>query len=134
MQCTIHFVMHSLKALLVALLTGEVRLYNENVLVATLHLGEPLTALRFGSYGREESALVTVGTSGASPSNATPPVPCHPAIPYPPSCSPASCHPVSSILLPCILRPASCILHPAILHPATLPSTLRPTSRRRADH
>ena len=109
MQCTIHFVMHSLKALLVALLTGEVRLYNENVLVATLHLGEPLTALRFGSYGREESALVTVGTSGESPSNATPPVHCHPAIPYPPSC-----------------YPASCIMHPAPCHPAPRHPTLHP--------
>jgi len=55
----------TLKALLVALLTGEVRLYNENHLVAKLQMGEPLTAMRFGSYGREESALITVGTSGA---------------------------------------------------------------------
>ena len=36
------------------------RLYSENHLVAKLQMGEPLTAMRFGSYGREESALITV--------------------------------------------------------------------------
>ena len=41
------------------------RLYNESHLVAKLQMGEPLTAMRFGSYGREESALITVGMSGA---------------------------------------------------------------------
>jgi len=55
----------SLKALLMGLANGEVRLYNEKHLIATLAIGEPLTALRFGSYGREESALICVGASGA---------------------------------------------------------------------
>ena len=40
---------------------NQVRLYSENHLVAKLQMGEPLTAMRFGSYGREESALITVG-------------------------------------------------------------------------
>ena len=45
--------------------TGEVRLYNEKVLIASLQVGEPITALRFGCYGREEAALIAVGTSGS---------------------------------------------------------------------
>jgi len=55
----------NLKALLVALLNGEVRLYNVNHLVATLQVQEPITALRFGYYGREESAMIAVGRSGS---------------------------------------------------------------------
>ena len=48
----------SVRALLVGLSTGEVRLYNEKVLIASLQIGEPVTALRFGCYGREEAALI----------------------------------------------------------------------------
>jgi len=55
----------SVKALLLGLANGEVRLYNEKHLIATLQIGEPLTALRFGSYGREESALICIGASGS---------------------------------------------------------------------
>jgi len=55
----------SLKALLLGLASGEVRLYSEKHLIATLQVGEPLTALRFGCYGREESALICVGQSGS---------------------------------------------------------------------
>ena len=32
---------------------------------ASLQVGEPITALRFGCYGREEAALIAVGTSGS---------------------------------------------------------------------
>jgi Bardet-Biedl syndrome 1 protein len=53
------------KALIVGLTTGELRLYNEKELLATLRLGEPMTACRFGSYGREEGCLALVGASGA---------------------------------------------------------------------
>jgi len=53
------------KAMLVGLASGEVRLYAEKHLVATLHLNEPMTGLRFGCYGREEGALALVGASGA---------------------------------------------------------------------
>jgi hypothetical protein len=53
------------KAMLVGLTSGEVRLYAEKHLVATLHLNEPMTGLRFGCYGREEGALALVGASGA---------------------------------------------------------------------
>jgi Bardet-Biedl syndrome 1 protein len=53
------------KGLLLGLTSGEVRLYNEKSLIAQLRIEEPLTAMRFGTYGREESALALVGASGA---------------------------------------------------------------------
>jgi len=55
----------SAKALLLGLASGELRLYSERHLVATLRLGEPITAMRFGSYGREEGSLLAVSASGA---------------------------------------------------------------------
>ena len=56
----------NLRALLVGLNTGEVRLYHEKSLVATLQLGHSITALRFGAYGREEAALICIGDAGSS--------------------------------------------------------------------
>ena len=55
----------SVKALLAGLANGEVRLYNDKLLIASLQINEPLSALRFGCYGREESALVAVTTTGS---------------------------------------------------------------------
>jgi len=55
----------NIRALLVALSTGELRLYHEKHLVATLQFSEPITAMRFGAYGREEAALTVIGASGA---------------------------------------------------------------------
>ena len=55
----------NLRALLVGLNTGEVRLYHEKSLVATLQLGHSITALRFGAYGREEAALICIGDAGS---------------------------------------------------------------------
>jgi Bardet-Biedl syndrome 1 protein len=53
------------KAILISLATGEVRLYNEKHLIATMRIDEPVMACRFGSYGREEGCLAVIGTSGA---------------------------------------------------------------------
>jgi len=53
------------KALLVGLSSGEVCLYAEKQLVASLRINEPVTALRFGQYGREEGCLAVVGASGS---------------------------------------------------------------------
>jgi len=53
------------KALLVGMRSGEVCLYNEKQLIASLRINEPVTALRFGSYGREEGCLAVVGASGS---------------------------------------------------------------------
>ncbi|KAJ1632773.1 bardet-Biedl syndrome 1 family protein [Pavlovales sp. CCMP2436] len=54
----------SAKALLVSLHNGEVRLYSEKTVVATLHVDDPAVGMRFGAYGREEAALALVGKAG----------------------------------------------------------------------
>jgi Bardet-Biedl syndrome 1 protein len=51
--------------MLLGMANGEVRLYHEKHLVAQLRINEPVTALRFGSYGREEGCLAIVGASGS---------------------------------------------------------------------
>lgn len=56
--------LRSVKALLVGLENGEVRLYNEKSLVTTLKLDDAPVSLRFGPYGREEGALIAVGKAG----------------------------------------------------------------------
>ena len=43
---------------LVGLSNGQVHMYNEKWLVATLNVDGPVRALRSGYYGREENALV----------------------------------------------------------------------------
>lgn len=53
------------RALLLGLANGELRCYQEKHLIATLQLGETLTGLRFGPYGREESSLICIGESGS---------------------------------------------------------------------
>lgn len=54
------------EALLVALANGEVRLYNGKELVSTIPAveGNVVTAMRFGSYGREDAALLLGYRSG----------------------------------------------------------------------
>jgi Bardet-Biedl syndrome 1 protein len=51
--------------LLVALDSGAVRLYNGKSLLHTLELGAPPLSLRFGRFGREDSALTVVLRGGA---------------------------------------------------------------------
>eukprot|EP00607_Mallomonas_marina_P007613 CAMPEP_0182419960 /NCGR_PEP_ID=MMETSP1167-20130531/4352_1 /TAXON_ID=2988 /ORGANISM="Mallomonas Sp, Strain CCMP3275" /LENGTH=517 /DNA_ID=CAMNT_0024595209 /DNA_START=56 /DNA_END=1609 /DNA_ORIENTATION=+ len=52
--------------LLVALATGEIRMYHDGAMVYTFTLDRPISAIRFGSYGREENTLICVhGQNGA---------------------------------------------------------------------
>ena len=51
--------------LMVALCTGEIRMYREASLVHSFHLAPPITGMRFGLYGREENTLVVVHGRGA---------------------------------------------------------------------
>ena len=53
-----------LKAVLVALNNGEVRLYKEKYLLNVISVAEPVTAMRFGRFGREESALILITKGG----------------------------------------------------------------------
>ncbi|GIL48849.1 hypothetical protein Vafri_5272 [Volvox africanus] len=52
------------KALVVALSNGEVRIYNEKLLVSIHTVPNPVTALWFGRYGREDNTLITITKSG----------------------------------------------------------------------
>ncbi|GIL69347.1 hypothetical protein Vretimale_13465 [Volvox reticuliferus] len=52
------------KALVVALSNGEVRVYNEKLLVSIHTVPNPVTALWFGRYGREDNTLITITKSG----------------------------------------------------------------------
>jgi len=54
-----------IKALIVALSNGEVRLYNKKHLVSTLKSPDVVTAMRFGPYSREEASLILCYKSGA---------------------------------------------------------------------
>lgn len=55
----------NVKALIVALANGEVRLYNKKHLVSTLKSQDVVTAMRFGAYGRQEASLILCYKSGA---------------------------------------------------------------------
>ncbi|PNH05290.1 Bardet-Biedl syndrome 1 protein [Tetrabaena socialis] len=52
------------KGLVVALANGEVRVYNEKLLVSVHNVPNPVTALWFGRYGREDNTLITTHKSG----------------------------------------------------------------------
>jgi len=49
--------------LIVGLQSGEIRVYSDTSLVNTYH-GEEVVGLRFGTFGREEGALITTHSSG----------------------------------------------------------------------
>lgn len=51
--------------LLVALASGEIRMYKESKIFHTFSVEAPVMALRFGSYGREANSLVVVHGKGA---------------------------------------------------------------------
>eukprot|EP00276_Gloeochaete_wittrockiana_P008473 CAMPEP_0184664068 /NCGR_PEP_ID=MMETSP0308-20130426/51076_1 /TAXON_ID=38269 /ORGANISM="Gloeochaete witrockiana, Strain SAG 46.84" /LENGTH=592 /DNA_ID=CAMNT_0027107225 /DNA_START=108 /DNA_END=1886 /DNA_ORIENTATION=+ len=55
----------NLRAVLVSLQNGEIRIYNEKHLVSNLQTRDVITGLRFGRYGREDSTLVIAFKSGA---------------------------------------------------------------------
>ena len=52
-------------AIIVALANGEVRIYNEQVLVDTIKVNDVVTAIRFGRYSREDNTLAIITRSGA---------------------------------------------------------------------
>jgi Bardet-Biedl syndrome 1 protein len=54
----------SFKGLLVSLNNGETRVYKDKFLVNTIKMNDPVTAFRFGRFGREDSALILITTSG----------------------------------------------------------------------
>lgn len=51
--------------LLVALATGEIRLYKESKIFHSFTVEKPIMAMRFGAYGREANSLVIVHGKGA---------------------------------------------------------------------
>lgn len=55
----------NVKAVLIALQNGEIRLYNKKQLINTLKCKEAVTAMVFGPYHREDGALALVSKSGA---------------------------------------------------------------------
>ena len=50
----------NIKCLLVSLANGEVRVYNGKLLINTLKVDDPVVAMQFGRYGREDSTLALV--------------------------------------------------------------------------
>lgn len=55
----------SIRGIIVALRNKEVRLYREHFLVNTLQLDDVVVGVKFGSFGREEGALLMVTQGGA---------------------------------------------------------------------
>lgn len=61
----LHFgMLKNTKALIIALDNGEVRVYVDQQLTSVTRMAEPINALRYGRYGREDSCLVLIGKSG----------------------------------------------------------------------
>lgn len=54
-----------IKAAIVALANGEVRVYNEKHLVSVITMPDLVTGMRFGRFGREDNVLVCTTRSGA---------------------------------------------------------------------
>lgn len=54
----------AVKAVLVALSNGEVRMYNDKYLITTIKNDDLITSMRFGIFGREEGSLVLIFKSG----------------------------------------------------------------------
>ena len=50
----------NIKCLLVSLAKREVRVYNGKLLINTLKVDDPVVAMQFGRYGREDSTLALV--------------------------------------------------------------------------
>ncbi|KXJ22583.1 Bardet-Biedl syndrome 1 protein [Exaiptasia diaphana] len=54
----------SFKGVFVSLNNGETRIYKDKFLVNTIQTPDPVTAIRFGRFGREDSALILVTSTG----------------------------------------------------------------------
>ena len=52
------------QCILVALKSGEVRMFNDKFHIDTIVVGETINAMRFGNFGREESCLMINTASG----------------------------------------------------------------------
>lgn len=52
-------------ALLVALASGEIRMYHEGVIVHSFTVDRSVTCMRFGPYGREDNSLILIHGKGA---------------------------------------------------------------------
>ena len=48
----------TVSAILVALVNGEIRMYNDKFLITTIKVNDDVLGMRFGVYGREEGSLV----------------------------------------------------------------------------
>eukprot|EP01063_Lacrimia_lanifica_P006766 TRINITY_DN14263_c0_g1_i1.p1 TRINITY_DN14263_c0_g1~~TRINITY_DN14263_c0_g1_i1.p1 ORF type:complete len:631 (+),score=260.23 TRINITY_DN14263_c0_g1_i1:62-1894(+) len=53
------------KACIVALANGEVRVYNGKIMINSIKVGEEVTGMIFGRYGREDTTLLMTTASGA---------------------------------------------------------------------
>jgi hypothetical protein len=51
--------------LLVALASGEIRMYKDNKVYYSFNVEKPIMALRFGPYGREQNSLIIIHGKGA---------------------------------------------------------------------
>lgn len=56
---------HHANMILVGLKNGEIRLYNEIMLCSVTRIAEPIRAMKFGRFGREDNTLVVTTSSGA---------------------------------------------------------------------
>jgi len=60
----LHYRPRNLKAVVVALSNGEVRLYNDRSVVNVIKVGEPVNGLVFGQYSRDDGVLILATQSG----------------------------------------------------------------------
>eukprot|EP00762_Andalucia_godoyi_P003668 ANDGO_00627.mRNA.1 Bardet-Biedl syndrome 1 protein homolog len=62
----VHFgLLKTVRALVVALENGDVRVYNEQALIHTATMPEAMVGMKFGRYGREDACLILLGRSGS---------------------------------------------------------------------
>ena len=55
----------NLEGTLVALASGEVRMYDDKNMLSSLSCSSPITAMSFGQYGREDATLVLISKTGS---------------------------------------------------------------------
>jgi len=54
----------NINAILVALITGEIRMYNDKFLITSIKTDDIIMGMKFGIFGREEGSLVINFKSG----------------------------------------------------------------------
>ena len=55
----------NMQCILVALKTGEIRMFNDKYHIDTINVGETIYGMTFGIFGREEGCLLINTASGA---------------------------------------------------------------------